>query len=126
MNPDDRGTGIDQAFRFSNGERIQVGIADQYLKVEKTDDYTDNLVQQYASDAIIDIQREQWYTIQFIFYKQKLVIYLNDELIFFQEQIDLPNASNVFLSLDTHESMDIDLDNFKKWNLDYATGIGQP
>lgn len=126
MNPDDRGTGIDQAFRFSNRERIQVGIADQYLKVEKTDDYTDNLVQQYASDAIIDIQREQWYTIQFIFYKQKLVIYLNDELIFFQEQIDLPNASNVFLSLDTHESMDIDLDNFKKWNLDYATGIGQP
>lgn len=94
--------------------------------MEKTDDYTDNLVQQYASDAIIDIQREQWYTIQFIFYKQKLVIYLNDELIFFQEQIDLPNASNVFLSLDTHENMDIDLDNFKKWNLDYATGIGQP
>lgn len=94
--------------------------------MEKTDDYTDNLVQQYASDAIIDIQREQWYTIQFIFYKQKLVIYLNDELIFFQEQIDLPNASNVFLSLDTLENMDIDLDNFKKWNLDYATGIGQP
>ncbi len=125
LNPDDRRTGINHAFRFSNGERIHVGIGDQYLNVEKTEDYTDNLIQQYAANGNIEIQRGQWYTVQFIFYNQFLAIYLNDQLIFFQQQIDLPNASSVFLSINTKEKMDIDLDNFKKWNLDYATGIGQ-
>jgi hypothetical protein len=125
FNPNGQQTSIENAFRFSNQERIQVWISydDGGFNVNKTDDSTGTLIHQYVINRKINLQRASWYTLQFIFFDQFLAIYLNNQPIFFQENMDLSGSPYLFISVNTKQSMDMEIDNFMKWNLEYATGI---